>query len=151
MHNQQHPDTELLDQLRAGLLDEQPEQKSAIEQHLAVCDACRTRTEIWKQLEPESLGPRVDAGKVRTSLQAARRHALASESRGRQRVLVPVATAALLVLAVTVGIWTTQSDIDTTNTMADAGQAVPDIYEDLDFYLWLANQNEADETNPNST
>ena len=146
MHNQQHPDTELLDQLRAGLLDDQPEQKAAIEQHLAGCDTCRASADIWKQLGPAALGPELDTTGVDISLQAARQQALAGASRGRQW-LIPLATAALLVLAVTVGLWTTQPGVDTTNMTADAGQAVPDIYEDLDFYLWLANQSETDNGN----
>ena len=151
MHKQQHPDTELLDQLRAGLLDDQPEQKAAIELHLAGCNSCRAHTDVWKQLEPGALGPRVDAGGIGISLQSARRQALTDAPRDRQRSLVPLATAALLVLAVSAGLWTTQSDIDTTTMTAANSQAVPDIYEDLDFYLWLANQNETDDANPNST
>jgi hypothetical protein len=51
------------------------------------------------------------------------------------------------VLAVTVGLWTSRPDVDTTNMTADAGQAVPDIYEDLDFYLWLATQNDSEADN----
>ena len=56
-----------------------------------------------------------------------------------------------MVLAVTVGLWTTQSDIDTNGMTTAANHVVPDIYEDLDFYLWLANEDEANEGNPNST
>ena len=151
MHNQQHPDTELLDQLRAGLLDDLPEQKAAIEQHLLDCGTCRARAGIWKQLEPDALGPQIDTEALSNSLQAARQQALADASPSPHRTLVPFATAALLVLAVSVGYWTMQPDIDTTNMTADTSQAVPDIYEDLDFYLWLANQNETDDSNPNST
>ena len=148
MHNQQHPDTELLDRLHAGLLDDRPEEKTAIEQHLAACERCRTHAGIWQQLDPKALGPRVDSGEIGSALQTARRQALAggSSSHARRRSLLPYAAAATLALAVTVGLWTTRPGIDTNNMVAET-QTVPDIYEDLDFYLWLANQNESQTDN----
>jgi len=82
-------------------------------------------------------------------MQAARRQALAS-GRTRRHSLLPYAAAATLVLAVTIGLWTTRPGIDTTNMVAETEHTVPDIYEDLDFYLWLANQNES-ETHNGST
>lgn len=148
MHNQQHPDTELLDRLRAGLLDDRPEEKAAIEQHLAGCERCRTHTGIWQQLDPNALGPRVDSGEIGSALQTARRQALADggSSHAHRRSLLPYAAAATLALAVTVGLWTTGPGIDTNNMVAET-QMVPDLYEDLDFYLWLANQNESETDN----
>ncbi|MDX1698317.1 MAG: zf-HC2 domain-containing protein, partial [Thiohalobacterales bacterium] len=105
MHKQQHPDTEQLDRLRAGLLDDRPEERAALEQHLAGCDSCRAQAGIWKQLNPGALGPQLDTGAIDNALQAARRQALADNRAGqRPRSLVPYATAALLVLAVTVGL-----------------------------------------------
>ncbi len=148
MHNQRHPDTEQLDRLRAGLLDDRPEEKAAIEQHLAGCDHCRIHTGIWQQLDPNALGPQVDTGRIGSALQTARRQALAGggSANERRRSLLPYAAAATLVLAVTVGLWTTRPGIDTTNMVAET-LTVPDIYEDLDFYLWLANQNERETDN----
>ena len=153
MHSQQHPDSELLDRLRAGLLDDQPGQKADLEQHLAKCDSCRAHTRIWQQLDPDALGPQL-GDNLADNLQAARKRALASATQRRQWNLAPYATAALLLLAVTVGLWTTQPGIDTTSQMtAQTTRSVPDIHEDLDFYLWLANQNGSDtgDGNPNST
>jgi hypothetical protein len=149
MHNQQHPDTELLDRLRAGLLDDRPEEKATLEQHLEGCERCRTHTGIWQQLGPHGLGPRMDGAGIGTALQEARRQALAhsGSTHVRRRSLLPYAAAATLVLAVTVGLWTSQPGIETTDRVADTGQTVPDIYEDLDFYLWLANQNESETDN----
>ncbi|MGB5260321.1 MAG: hypothetical protein WBO34_07335 [Gammaproteobacteria bacterium] len=152
MHNQQHPDTELLDRLRAGLLDDRPEEKAVVEQHLTSCEQCRTHTGIWQQLDPNALGPRMDGAGIGTALEAARRQALArsGNSHARRRSLLPYAAAATLVLAVTVGLWTSRPGIDTTDMVADTGQTVPDIYEDLDFYLWLANQHESATDNGNT-
>ena len=144
MHTQQHPDSETLDRLRAGLLDDRPEEKAALEAHLATCDRCRASSDIWQQLDPNALGPDVDHAELEQALSAARRQAL---SRGggahrNPRRLLPYAAAATLVLAITVGLWTIQPGVDTNGMMADNTQAVPDIYEDLDFYLWLANEEE---------
>lgn len=150
MHNQQHPDTEQLDRLRAGLLDDRPDEKAALEQHLAGCNSCSAHAGIWKQLDPGALGPQLDTGAIDSALQAARRQALADKAGRRPRSLVPYATAALLVLTVTVGLWTIQSGTDTTNMMAENSQTVPDIYEDLDFYLWLATQDDSKIDNGNT-
>ncbi len=72
MHNHQHPDTEQLDSLRAGSLDDRPEEKSAMEQHLTECEACRTHAGIWSQLDTNAMGPRVNPGDIDNALQAAR-------------------------------------------------------------------------------
>jgi hypothetical protein len=44
---------------------------------------------------------------------------------------------------VSIGIWTLQPDNGSQQQIAaqDAG-TVPDVYEDLEFYLWLANQDD---------
>ena len=142
MHNPKHPDTELLDRLRAGLLDDRPADKAAVEQHLDECDACRASLDIWKQLDVNALGPQVGDGEIGIALRNARQRALSEASPRHRHRLVPYATAAAVLLAVVVGVWTTWPGIDTKNMMAGAEQAVPDIYEDLDFYLWLATQDE---------
>ena len=146
MHNQQHPDTELLDRLRAGLLDDRPAEKAAIEQHLNECETCRSNMDIWSQLDADALGPLVDSGSIGTALQGARQRALSATGHHRRHALLPYATAAALVLAVAVGLWTTRPGVDTNDMMADA-PAIPDIYEDLDFYLWLATQDESEADN----
>lgn len=154
MHNQQHPDTEMLDRLRAGLLDDQPAQKTALEKHLSECDTCRVHAGIWQQLESGALGPHLDTGNLGTALYTARRQALAGTNSRQAWAMTPYATAAAVLLAVSIGLWTTQPGIDTNSQMtADTSQSVPDIYEDLDFYLWLATQNDSDidQSNPNST
>ena len=157
MHNQQHPDTELLDRLRAGLLDEQPEAKMALEQHVAGCAACQQQLDGWQQLGPAGLGPELDSTLLASDLQVARRKALdSSRAKHRRRAFVPYAAAAVLLLAVSAGLWSLRPDTDTTAQLAASGsEQVPDVYEDLDFYLWLATQNDNgngnEHGNPNST
>jgi hypothetical protein len=52
-----------------------------------------------------------------------------------------LATAAVLLIAVSAGLWTLRHEfVDTMPMMARTSEEVPDLYEDLDFYLWMANQ-----------
>jgi anti-sigma factor RsiW len=157
MHSQLHPDTEQLDRLRAGLLDDSPRDKDELEAHIARCDTCRARSAGWDQLGRGALGPGIDGDALARDLRLARLHALANGHGQRQRhVYTSWATAALLLIAVMVGVWTGQSWLQPQpQVTAEAAHEVPDIYEDLDFYLWLADQKETEtEThsdNPNST
>lgn len=157
MHKQQHPDLELLDRLRAGLLDGQAADKAALEEHVAECASCRRQLDNWQQLGPAGLGPALGDARLASDLQAARRRALATGRAGhRQRLLLPYAAAAVLLLAVSAGLWSLWPDTDMTTRMATRGsEQVPDVYEDLDFYLWLANQgdngNGNEHSNPNNT
>ena len=84
MHNQPHPDLEMLDRLRAGLLDDRPDERSALEQHIAGCETCRRlHLDGWQQLGPSALGPRLDTASLAGELQAARRRALNSPRQHR--------------------------------------------------------------------
>ncbi|MDH3561404.1 MAG: hypothetical protein OEN52_10695 [Gammaproteobacteria bacterium] len=142
MHDQTHPDTALLDRLRAGLLDAAAEEKSRLERHLESCPQCRARLDGWQQLGPKALGPDLDPAAVSNQLRQLRQQALASGKRPRLRNYQLLATAALLLITVTVGLWTVQyQDSDAPQMTAQSSDTVPDLYEDLDFYLWLAGQN----------
>lgn len=147
-----HPDPELIDRLRAGLLDERPAEKTALEAHLSACPACRARLDSWRQLRPEILGPRPDSGELAAELVAARRRALQTAGNTRRPLRFPAyATAALLLVALGTGLWwSLQPVITEQGHLAALGDdSIPDPYEDLDFYLWLANQNEGPERQEN--
>ena len=96
--------------------------------------------------------PRSDVTCVRPGM-----HALDSSTPRQRHAFAPYATAALLLIAVTVGIWTGQHWLQPQQPQltAQAPHEVPDIYEDLDFYLWLAGQqdteSETHSDNPNNT
>lgn len=140
MHNQHHPELELLDRLRAGLLDGQPEEKAALERHLATCRACRSRFEGWQQLGPAALGPRLDPGLLHNDLRKLRHRALGAAGSGHHWSITPYATAALLLIAASAGLWSLQQEPAVPPQLAvQDTQDVPDLYEDLDFYLWLAD------------
>jgi anti-sigma factor RsiW len=156
MHRNQHPDTEQLDQLRAGLLDDQTDEKAALESHIEHCPSCQSLMNGWQQLGPSALGPQLDVESLGHSLQQARQQALNDAGKSHSRTFMPYATAALLLIAVSVGFWIAQPDYrDTPLMTADHSPDVPDLYEDIEFYLWLAEQNgnsiKSEETNPNST
>ena len=157
MHRQPHPDPETLDRLRAGLLDDRPAEKAAIETHLSTCEDCRNQQSVWSQIASASMTGQPDLAGVRLQLRQASNQALSSQTVRRHVFgLAPYATAALLLIAVSFGLWNYQSGTTgDTQEPATVAQAVPDIYEDLDFYLWLANQNETgtedNDGNPNST
>ncbi|MGB5607485.1 MAG: hypothetical protein WBN51_13275 [Gammaproteobacteria bacterium] len=154
MHNQQHPDTELLDRLRAGLLDDQADARADLESHLASCRACQARFDNWHQLAPQALGPSLEPHTIRNELQRARKQALNVQSH-RTPALAAYATAAVLLIAVSAGLWSLQPGSESPPQLtAQNTEPAPDLYEDLDFYLWLANQEEgpaSSGTNPNNT
>jgi len=142
MHEQAHPDTELLDRLRAGLLDDSIEMKDRLERHLVACPQCRGRLHAWEHLGRDALGTwPVEDKKLSIELKLARRQAMMA-GRHRRIISYPVlATAAVLLIAVSAGLWTLRHEfVDTAPMMARTSEEIPDLYEDLDFYLWMANQ-----------
>jgi hypothetical protein len=156
MQSQQHPDPEQLDKLRAGLLDDQANVKAALENHIEQCPSCQSLMNSWQQLGPTALGPRLDPESLDHSLQQARQQALRDTGKRHSRTFMPYATAALLLIAISVGFWVAQPEYqDTPLVTADHSTDVPDLYEDIEFYLWLAGQNgnsiDSEETDPNST
>jgi anti-sigma factor RsiW len=155
MLNQSHPDLEQLDLLRAGLLDDTPDEKTALETHLAGCPECRAQSGHWQNLAAIVNAPLQDAS-MEADLYRARQAALAAESHTSRWSIAPYAVAAALLVAVTltmIGLPT--GKVSSPSVTTQTAQAIPDTYEDLDFYLWLANQDEnhpdKGHTNPNNT
>jgi len=126
---EQHPDTELLDRLRAGLFDDEPQQRTRLEQHLQQCTDCR-RAYDW----PASLKSAVPDAE----LDALRKQALAKPAHRGYRLVALAAAAALAVAAVGL-VSLLPSPQAPAPRVATSRQNVPDLYEDLDFYLWLAD------------
>lgn len=132
----QHPASELLDQLRAGLLDENPSQKAELKAHLQECQTCRQSYD-W----PGALGS--DDAQIQhlvRQLDGARRHALLAPGKTALRRFTPLAAAAAIALVAVLVVKPLQSpDTDETRLAGTTSVAVPEFYEDLDFYLWLAD------------
>jgi ferric-dicitrate binding protein FerR (iron transport regulator) len=130
---EQHPDTELLDRLRAGLFDDNPQQRTRLEQHLRECADCRRAYDWPGSLRSTALP---DA-----QLDALRKRALAVPAARRRYRLAPLAAVAALALAAVGLVSLLPSPQAPAPQLAVQEQAapVPDLYEDLDFYLWLAD------------
>jgi predicted anti-sigma-YlaC factor YlaD len=132
-----HPDTELLDRLRAGLLDQEPAHKAQLEAHLANCESCRRRTQRAAHLQPDAavsqnLEHRLDQARQR-AMQMPRRASL-------PRFVVPVAAAAAVALLAVILVDPLQQEAPSEPQLAEStGVEVPELYEELDFYLWLAD------------
>jgi anti-sigma factor RsiW len=145
MHSETHPDTELLDRMRAGLLDDDIEARVRLEHHLAACPHCREKLNAWDHLGRNALGAwPVTDDRLSARLRLARQRAMTA---GRQRHIIVrhplLATTALLLVAVSAGLWTLRHEfVDTVPMTAQRAEEVPDLYEDLDFYLWMANQGD---------
>ncbi len=157
MHKQTHPDTEQLDRLRCGLLDDKPRLKASLDEHIAACPTCRARFSSWNQLYQMTGKAGITEQKLKRGLDSARLAALAASPSERPRQLVPLAVAAALFTALSAGLLTLQyndSDFirekDDARLVAQTGNDVPDVYEDLDFYLWLATQEENGATDGNT-
>lgn len=153
MNAMQHPAVNDLDRLRAGLLDDSPTEKSALTAHLETCASCRARAAGLRELVAAA-SQRQDPW-IEQALRARRAQALQGRSSsaprglGKQYVWGP-AVAAALVLAVVglnyqalfappVGI----SSAPQVVAGAETANNAPDVYDDLDFYIWLSSQDEA--------
>ncbi len=134
MHDR-HPDDEQLDRLRAGLLDDEPALKTEIEAHLNQCASCRTRYHWSGQLHPGK--PAIDT--PTGQLDSIRQLALDTTARRSRRL--PYAIAVALALLVVVLVKPALQDAPETTRLAQTPteEATPVLYENLDFYLWLAD------------
>ena len=144
-----HPQTTELDRLRAGLLDDDHAARATLLQHLQACGACRARLADWDTLR-EAAATTHDPH-LNHELRARRAAALAGQASGRTTTThwPRYAVAASLAIAIGVGVFlqleALQPEIPAEMNIAQS-DAVPDVYADIDFYLWLANQPATDDS-----
>lgn len=140
----QHPASTELDRLRAGLLDREPALRARLLDHIGQCPHCQVRLDVW-----QTLARGLDSGLDRQpgltgALRARRRAALAGEGARRPRYSawltrgLPLA-AALSVMAA-VGLTVMVNTAPTPAPAVAQAENAPDLYVDLDFYLWLSEQ-----------
>jgi hypothetical protein len=142
MNESLHLTDEQLDRARAGL-----DAGSVAAQHVAGCARCLARLRAWDRLR---VAP---SATLQQQLAERRTVALASGRRvGRARWHYPAAIAAMLV-AVGVGLFVFLSPGHQDTMVAEQGQteAVPDVYADLDFYLWLSKQDAEEKSESHSS
>ncbi|HEX9627442.1 MAG TPA: hypothetical protein VGA00_10945 [Acidiferrobacterales bacterium] len=139
-----HPDADALDRLRAGLLDDAPERRRVLLDHLGGCDGCRTRYGVADRVRA-ALDERMDPPAVSSALRTRRRAALAGAG-GRPAARAPRLALAGAALSLLVGIgifFALEAERPAEGLPQLASQEpVPDLYDDLDFYLWLARERE---------
>ena len=148
--NTNHPDSTQLDQLRAGLLDHSPTAKALLLEHLRDCAPCRqhaaAHTATLDRLaatQRDQSGPRL-AQQLRTRRMAALAGGAARRPHqpATRRLAPAFALAAVVAVVVGVGVFLELNPAPTPALQEQAQSAndnVPDLYADIDFYLWLTN------------
>jgi hypothetical protein len=154
MNAMQHPTVNDLDRLRAGLLDDSPAEKNALTAHLEACASCRSRATRLHDIVTEASELQYEPW-IEQALRARRAQALAgrpsgaSRGLGKQYVWGPAIAAALVVVVAGLNF---QALFAPPGGVTSAPQVVagaerannaPDVYDDLDFYIWLSSQDEA--------
>lgn len=144
-----HPADDELDRLRAGMTENA--EHEALLAHLEVCSHCQSRDGTWMRVS-ESLDAGAREPGLALRLRARRARALRGEtakSRGRRAAVAVFATFVVATLAIGLGTWT-YVERETADfrfaSAPTAREADPDLYADLDFYLWLLKREAAGET-----
>lgn len=152
MNAMQHPTVNDLDRLCAGLLDDSPAEKTALTAHLETCASCRARAARLREIvtEASELQPWIEqALRARRAQALAGRPSGAPRGLGKQYVWGPAIAAALVLVVAGLNF---QALFAPPGGMTSAPEVVagaepannaPDVYTDLDFYIWLSSQDEA--------
>lgn len=136
-----HPSDAELDQLRAGLYDDRAAEREALRAHVTTCAACSARLGVWTQAI-EALA--LERPGIRGQLQARRAAALAGDGAAvvhAPRWGLPMALAAG-VAAVALALGVALHTLDNGADVQLAETEVPDLYTDIDFYLWLLRKQQ---------
>ncbi len=152
-----HPTMRELDTLRAGLLDEHPDRKSALLTHVEECGRCRHAIDRWSTVIERVQEAHPEHGFVAQQLETRRRTALSGQARTPRSRTAPrfaLATAAVLTVGLAVGLlFNLQSfapaPFNGTEQASISGAS--DLYAELDFYEWLSQQSLSADTNGNET
>jgi len=138
-----HPESEQIDLLRAGLLDDATEHKASVLRHLENCRDCRNRSARWQQIAG---GESREGDALSRQLRERRRLALDGKGSARTRrqttarlVLTGIAAAMILAIGTVIGLQVWRPQTPTPN-VAQATK-VPDLYSDIDFYLWVSHED----------
>lgn len=154
MNAMRHPTMNDLDRLRAGLLDDSPAEKTALTTHLETCASCRSRATGVRNIVAAASELQQDSW-IEQALRARRAQALQGRSSsahrglGRQYVWGPALAAAFVLAMVGLNFQALFAPPAGTGSPpqvvaeAETANNAPDVYDDLDFYIWLSSQDEA--------
>lgn len=145
-NNLQHPALEQLDRLRAGLLDDEMDATSDLEAHIRNCPECQGHLSGWTRLQELALDSEGDQALLASRLRKAREAALSAAAPAKMPLSQPIlAIAASLMLVAGLMLWSPWSALyiapdQMAQTQEEQG---PGLYEDLDFYIWLAGHQDS--------
>ncbi len=140
-----HPQNLQIDRLRAGLLDDAPQEKAQILRHVSGCVTCRSRMMRWNVAGAARLQRN---SRLAGELRERRRLALdgkpsdrARHARAAQRAAAGIAATLVLMLGTVAGLDLRQlHDQRTRAPEAVRTTGVPDLYSHINFYLWVARE-----------
>jgi hypothetical protein len=146
-----HLDDLALDRLRAGLLDDR-----AAHAHIENCAVCRQRLSVWDRLAKHLHSDVSPDDTLDRQLRDRRRTALAGRATGRMpamrrwtpQYLAMAATVAALAIGLSVFFTLDLLAPDTTGAQTEG---MPDIYADIDFYLWLTTEGLGESAGSNAS
>lgn len=149
-----------IEELRAGLLDDDPRTKSAVESALDRDEALRAEFERWESI-PEQLETAKTADtQLNNQLRLRRRQILSGKTTTTQRrfSLPQMALATASSVALTVGVVTWLYETPSSNIASNTGIHTPtvhltdtapmvrnvdfDLTNNVDFYVWMEDQND---------
>ena len=139
-----HPEAAEIDRLRAGLLDGDKSTRDALLQHLQACATCRAQIADWDNLRDTANTTRDP--RLSRELRTRRQAALAGQASGRavpEQHWPRYAVAATLAITIGIGVFFRfEAPLPGAQPELSVAQSdkVPDVYTDIDFYLWLAKQ-----------
>lgn len=130
MHTQLHPTPSDLDAWRAGLLEATAAHNVAT--HVAACAACAEAARVTQALQRVA---KTASPELERQLRVRRRAALATPT--RRGALSPkwAVAASMSALALGLALYLGNGE------QANAPSVEPDVYADVDFYLWLAERD----------
>lgn len=150
-----------LDQLRAGLLDDRPELKAAVQAALLRDTGLASQNELFDRVREQLERSRQEATRLNNQLRLRRRRVLTGKAGMKpRRFTLPqmaLATATSVILTLVLVLWFNDTPPGTgIITVAGTGPAetsVPvqevaaggidlDLANNVDFYVWMQNQRE---------
>jgi len=150
-----HLDDLALDKLRAGLLDDR-----AAHAHIETCTVCRQRLAVWERLanhlqagdSPDSALDRQLRDRRQAVLAGRIGRAGAAAWRWTPQYLAMAATVAALAIGLSAFFaFDLLAPDDTPDTLSAQADGTPDVYADIEFYLWLTTEGLSESVNGNAS
>ncbi|MBI3898519.1 MAG: hypothetical protein HY308_09515 [Gammaproteobacteria bacterium] len=144
-----HPTSVELDRLRAGLFDNEPTRRTTLQTHLDNCSDCQTQATLWPRVTATLEAATREHGLVARLLARRQRALRGQPAETRRRAPMVLAFATLAAMAIGLGTLVLPHKNSVDHNVA-AAETEPDLYADIDFYLWLSHkESNEDDSLPN--